>query len=470
SWRQIKQRGMWPGGRYGHSAWTMGGKLYIAGGWKENSFSTDCWCFCPDTETWTQQDSAPSQIGFSSTVVVGDTAHVFCGSPAQTTHLTFSVSGGWHTEATIPFSVFGAGAVCMGTDIHVMGGNFHETNVHVYNTHSKGWRKTGNLPVSPGDSRACCISPDTVLLHHKGETVVGEDQRQKREAEAEKEKEREAKAQAEREAEAERERETAVSHLIALGVSAEDIPPGPISLADVVSQIVTCMTTSSKAFDAFTPDALPALQSLIDRARSFDLSALSTHILCLKQCVPVARGLSPSLSALRQFLKEHKREELVSEECPPLLVSLSELHSAYTPYHSALSHLDFDTAESLAFLQSASDLLDSINTTSLIPLPKDHASLSLGDKGKYFQAESFNSGVRELYAAALDIINSQRDIEACMLGLRDLDPPDTTLCDEVDTQAKGVLQMLEYLAPRQTESRALVSEYKALPTVSDTDI
>ncbi|GIQ93060.1 hypothetical protein KIPB_017243, partial [Kipferlia bialata] len=85
-------------------------------------------------------------------------------------------------------------------------------------------------------------------------------------------------------------------------------------------------------------------------------------------------------------------------------------------------------------------------------------------------AESFNSGVRELYAAALAIINSQGDIEACMLGLRDLDPPDTTLCDEVDTEAKGVLQMLQYLAPRQTECRALVSEYKALPTVSDTDI
>ncbi|GIQ90644.1 hypothetical protein KIPB_013515, partial [Kipferlia bialata] len=312
SWRQIQQRGKWPGVRHGPSAWALGGRLYIAGGHNGSSYSTDCWCFCPDTETWTQQASAPSQIGYSSTVVVGDTAHVLCGSPARTTHLTFTVSQGWHTEGTIPFNCYASGAVCVGTDIHVMGGQGHDTNVHVYDTQSKGWRQTGDLPVSTGYSRACYISPDTVLLHHEGQTVVGEDQRQKREAQAEAEREREAEAERQREADAERERQTTVSQLVALGVSTEDIPSGPISLVQYLPQAfaaIAACTCNSKAFDAFTPDALPALQSLIDRARSFDLSALSTHILCLKRYVPVARGLSPSLRALRQFLKEHPKEE-----------------------------------------------------------------------------------------------------------------------------------------------------------------
>ncbi|GIQ79521.1 hypothetical protein KIPB_000175, partial [Kipferlia bialata] len=273
----------------------------------------------------------------------------------------------------------------------------------------------------------------------------------------------------------ERERRATVSLLHAIGVPEGDIPPGTLSLSTLLPQILAAMAasttaTSGTAFDAYTPGDSTAIDSLMERVKGLDMSALHTHIKRVKQYLPVVKGHYEALFALEQFLTQYPTDKLVSEDCPSLLQSLKELHSAYTPFHSALSRLDFDTAESLAFLQSVSDLLDSINTTSLIPLPKDHASLSLGDKYKYFQVKSRNAAVEALYMAAGPVITCQPDIEACMAGLKGIDIAIPDVCAMIDTKAKGVLQMLEYLAPRQTESRALLSALKSVPPVTPQDI
>ncbi|GIQ88458.1 hypothetical protein KIPB_010706 [Kipferlia bialata] len=67
TFEKVEKRGEWPTARYGHSAFCLGGKLYVAGG----SNVSDCWCYDPETGGWTREADAPVGFGCSATVTAG---------------------------------------------------------------------------------------------------------------------------------------------------------------------------------------------------------------------------------------------------------------------------------------------------------------------------------------------------------------------------------------------------------------
>ncbi|GIQ90938.1 hypothetical protein KIPB_013944, partial [Kipferlia bialata] len=143
-----------------HSVFNLGDKLHVVGGYvtyvgdallpdmPARAVVKDHWTFDPETETWTQLPDAPCLLRLSSAVVAGNTAH-FIGNeiePNERMHLTYTEEGGWEREADMEFKVNSAGTVCVGTDIHVMGGVSHNSRVHVYDTLTKKWRQTRDMP------------------------------------------------------------------------------------------------------------------------------------------------------------------------------------------------------------------------------------------------------------------------------------------------------------------------------------
>ncbi|GIQ90580.1 hypothetical protein KIPB_013423, partial [Kipferlia bialata] len=239
TWRQVHKRGQWPAARQGHSAFSLGGKLYIAGGHGRDSWSgcfRECWCYDTETGVWTRQRDAPMELGGSATVVVGDVVHII----GNRWH-TFSLSRGWKGEASTPFKCRYAGGVCVGMDIHILGGRVTKGEVHVYNTKTKEWRQGGDLPVPVGKCRACLIRPRTLLVCGREGVLVGdvpltpEERREKerlvreREDRKREEKERLERERLERERlkRLEAERQSLVTSLLSLGVSADALPPSP---------------------------------------------------------------------------------------------------------------------------------------------------------------------------------------------------------------------------------------------------
>ncbi|GIQ80175.1 hypothetical protein KIPB_000932 [Kipferlia bialata] len=168
------ERNQWPGGRGYHSAFTLGGRLYIAGGFDGSRALRDCWCYDPDN----QVPDAPLPFYFSTSVVIGDTAHLFGSVDNPSMHLSYSEDGGWVTEADLPFEVYSASTLSIGTDIVVLGGYHHETKVHVYNTLTKSWREQAELPVPIKWGRACHLTPHNIVVHSEqgsGSAAMGTD-------------------------------------------------------------------------------------------------------------------------------------------------------------------------------------------------------------------------------------------------------------------------------------------------------
>ncbi|GIQ86705.1 hypothetical protein KIPB_008606, partial [Kipferlia bialata] len=150
--------------------------------------------------------------------------------------------------------------------------------------------------------------------------------------------------------------------------------------------------------------------STIESVKAFDVDALSTHIAHIAEYTPLAKVVASQSVALREFVQEHK-SKLVTEDCALLLSSLSALVTPFRADLKALSALDFDPAESIAFLAAAGELLDRVNAAHHIPLPSDHSVLSLTDKRKYYQVDEFNVLVRELFQLAGVVIDCQTSIK-----------------------------------------------------------
>ncbi|GCA63643.1 hypothetical protein KIPB_011066 [Kipferlia bialata] len=127
TWRQIGKSGQWPKARFQHSAFCLGGKLYIGGGY-HNGYLSDCWRYDPSTERWAQLADAPETFSVAADSVVGDTAHMVGSDNNYTLHLTYTQTKGW-TQLSLPFKVYRAAAVSVGTDIYVLGGYDHQDKV-----------------------------------------------------------------------------------------------------------------------------------------------------------------------------------------------------------------------------------------------------------------------------------------------------------------------------------------------------
>ncbi|GIQ89190.1 hypothetical protein KIPB_011597, partial [Kipferlia bialata] len=235
TWEKVEKRREWPKKRCDHSAFCLGGTLYIAGGSSGyKSCLNDCWCYDPETGVWTQQADAPMEFGGSATVVVGDVVHFIGSYRNRYMHLTFSLSRGWRRERDIPFECAVAGGVCVGRYIHILCGSHTKVEVHVYNTQTKQWRQGKDLPsdlpeylsVGPHEvlaetCRACLIRPRTLLVCSGLGMMVGDVPLTHQER---REKERLEREERER---LETERQSLVTSLLSLGVSADALPPSP---------------------------------------------------------------------------------------------------------------------------------------------------------------------------------------------------------------------------------------------------
>ncbi|GCA63565.1 hypothetical protein KIPB_010658 [Kipferlia bialata] len=169
-WGQVERQGPWPEARWFHSAFSLDGMLYIAGGCGVR----DCWCYHPDTGVWTQMPDAPEGFGLSATVEVGDTVHFIGSEWNMQMHLTFSVTGGWVREPDLPFQCMRAGAVCVDEDIYILGGYCTPSQVWHYSTHAREWSVAGQLPIPARQCRACLIGPRTVLVCSDTQMMVGD--------------------------------------------------------------------------------------------------------------------------------------------------------------------------------------------------------------------------------------------------------------------------------------------------------
>ncbi|GIQ88204.1 hypothetical protein KIPB_010402, partial [Kipferlia bialata] len=176
-WTKIVRKGEWPRGRRNHSAFTLGGKLYIVGGYSEYGPLKDCWCYDPKTEGFSQKPDAPLPFPVSSPVVVGDRAHLvgnwIIRGASMSMHLSYSEIEGWVSETDMPFKVSPVATVSTGTDIVVVGGSYRSKVHLVYNTLTKGWREGGDIPVAFTVGRACLLSPTRIVVHCMQGVVLG---------------------------------------------------------------------------------------------------------------------------------------------------------------------------------------------------------------------------------------------------------------------------------------------------------
>ncbi|GCA64854.1 hypothetical protein KIPB_015577, partial [Kipferlia bialata] len=146
-WRQIETQGLVPTARHGHTAFALGGCLYIGMGLpcdrkarlypydlKPSSKETqgghqDFWCFDPAVGSWIQVDDPPYTGCYVASVVVGEIAHLFGGGSFHNSgfiedgksnfHLTYNLESGWTIEADTPFQSAMPCVFKVGTHIHV---------------------------------------------------------------------------------------------------------------------------------------------------------------------------------------------------------------------------------------------------------------------------------------------------------------------------------------------------------------
>ncbi|GCA62848.1 hypothetical protein KIPB_006158 [Kipferlia bialata] len=308
-WTQVQKRGVWPKGRWGQGAFSLGGKLFIAAGCDGSKISS-AWVFDPQGETWTQLPDYPVGLQRPAVCTVGDRVHLIGGS-APTTHCTYSEAGGWHKEADLPFRVYGAGAVAVGSNIHVMGGNGHSNQVHVYDTVTKRWEESGTLPVSFSYGSACYTTPSSVIIHSEKQLIIGESEELKQKPERERLAQEERDRVAAQLAEAERQRvyQEQVSLLHSLVTDLGCDVEGVASLTpEECRHHILCTVAAREVdrrktelcprFSAFDPSSLPPLRTLISDAKAFDADALSTALANLSEYLPLAERIDPQVLSL----------------------------------------------------------------------------------------------------------------------------------------------------------------------------
>ncbi|GIQ87151.1 hypothetical protein KIPB_009136 [Kipferlia bialata] len=217
-WRQVEMSGDCPSARYGHTAFALGERLFVGMGLPSNvkphlspydSTSTgkksrggceDFWCYDTQTESWIQIDDPPYTGCFVVSVTVGGPAHLFGGASFNNTgwidggrsnfHLTYKESDGWALLADTPFQSAMPGVFKVGSHIHVIRRvKDSPTEVHVYNTQTKEWRRSSDIAIVHGNISCGTITRYRVLLQNEDEMVeaelVGEREREDVQREAE---------------------------------------------------------------------------------------------------------------------------------------------------------------------------------------------------------------------------------------------------------------------------------------------
>ncbi|GCA62635.1 hypothetical protein KIPB_004782 [Kipferlia bialata] len=476
-WRQVVQRGgHWPPARHAHASFTLGGRLYVAGGMvfsnSQSSYYTglnslrDCWCYDPATDEWARQGDAPLCFYLSTAAVVGGTVHLMGDSGQGRMHLSYRPQGGWVTEEALPFKAQGAAAVTIGPRVYVMTGK----GVYVYHPRTRVWMQSDDLPVTLGYGRACLLGPHTPLVYSASEAVVGcmgEGHVEQLEREQREERERATKARA---------------ALQTLGAPAEFLDTLHPSTLCILPYIVAKITQleaeietrakreTDKGLDPIPLCDLGAIDTLIDRVQGTDASALAVHIDRLSQYAPVAQALTRQQSALQEFLSAHPKDQLLLEGCSGLQSTLEDLHSSFHASLQTLSDMDIDPSESLTMLLDATVTVAGIDNTHTIALPPTSDGLSLPQKRAYHRGETWNDRVRELFRLADPLLECTSALHTCMAQVGGMETPDLGVCQTVEEEGRDLLQQLYTLAPKQTQALALLREYQGMTPIPEVDV
>lgn len=68
--------------KYGASACTVGGKMYVYGGDSNDPPSADFWSYDPISDTWLKITEGPTEDGYRASCVIGDEWYLFGGNDA----------------------------------------------------------------------------------------------------------------------------------------------------------------------------------------------------------------------------------------------------------------------------------------------------------------------------------------------------------------------------------------------------
>ncbi|GIQ82329.1 hypothetical protein KIPB_003445 [Kipferlia bialata] len=169
--RGVVSKATRPKARTMHSAFNLGGRLYIVGGRREGETGLqDCWSFSIGSGRWHRERDCPVPIYGAAFVVVDGRCHLLGGETDPTAHLSFSEEGGWVIESPLPFSTHHACAIENQGDIILFGGVGHAGQTHTYHTETRKWALGETMPLGVTVCNTCRIG-DRVLVHSQGRVL-----------------------------------------------------------------------------------------------------------------------------------------------------------------------------------------------------------------------------------------------------------------------------------------------------------
>ncbi|GIQ87061.1 hypothetical protein KIPB_009028, partial [Kipferlia bialata] len=204
-------------------------------------------------------------------------------------------------------------------------------------------------------------------------------------------------------------------------------------------------TDAAAAFSAFSPDSLSDLRAVRACMESMAAPDVLTHVQKLQSYITVGQQYQAGLATMQQFLKDHPREQVASDDCTALQESLSTIQAQLVEAATLLAEEEqtFDPADSVSYLSSVAVLLSDISSLSPVPLPQDTTNISLSHKGKYFDAYAFNRALHYILTFAKPLFEHEAAVNECMAGIESVGVMDTGVCDKACEAGARLLRVAE---------------------------
>lgn len=141
-------------GRYGHGAASVGGRIYIMGGFNGSSYLNRLDVFDPLSGAWASGPDMPEPLSFPAVANVGGLIFVFGGfngtSKVNSTWVYDVAAANWSSSTAGPTALDRAAAVLFDGAIWVLGGNDGAgnslDNVSIFDPVNATWRAGPALP------------------------------------------------------------------------------------------------------------------------------------------------------------------------------------------------------------------------------------------------------------------------------------------------------------------------------------
>ncbi|GIQ86009.1 hypothetical protein KIPB_007777 [Kipferlia bialata] len=528
SWEKVKVASsdkQSPKARSNHSAFSLGGKLYIAGGFRGGYEGVrDCWSYSPATARWHRERDCPVAFMGAVSVVVDGRAHILGGDIDPDMHISFTKEDGWVREKHLPFIALGAPAMQVKGSIIVFGGvirppgsSLHTGLTHHYDTGAKEWVIGETVPWSLGLCCACAIG-SSMLLSGGGTllltTVVepgvarkGGPKQPKRVRHTARQDMRDedlavfparsqqraiTKASPPSSSETHREVVSLRRELSIVESEMDDMETEADAMRDKIGtlertvqifaawgrevatrtevpwpqEIVPPTYSAALALTSFSEAQTVAVAGVLERVKGCDVDKVVSHITTLQKHMDMARDLHPAMTRLQQFVTAHPFNQVQNERCSVLRGTLRDLLSVFTPLFQERLSLQSDPRDSVSELQAASSLLEDIDALHPVQMPRDTTGLTLSAKRVFFLAETYNADLRSVYVVAGPLISAQSAIESAVSGISKVEVPDPAECKRVHTEALTLHKALKELAPNQERALQALKRYQGMSLVT----